>query len=127
MIVIAILGILASVIVGSAGNIGCVVGCKPDFSEGEKIGYFTMVTKKGVQWKTWEGEVQLGPGEQMTNQPIWAVSFGDREDLVEQARQARDSRSLVRVKYHKYLVNPITEGATPYRVDGITILNTPAK
>lgn len=122
MIVIAILGILASIVVGSAGNIGCMVGYKPDFSRGEKVGYFVAVTKKGWHWQTWEGQVQVGQGKQMSNQEIWNVSFGDREDLVKIAQEAGDKGARVKISYYKYMINPLPSGASSYRVDSIQVL-----
>ena len=52
-------------------------GFMPTYSEGERIGYVTKLTAKGIFWKTWEGEMQMGTGELASLQEHFHFSVYD--------------------------------------------------
>jgi prepilin-type N-terminal cleavage/methylation domain-containing protein len=79
---IELLAVLAIVAMLSALALGAVGGCTQ--SNGSRVGIVTKFSNKGVAWKTWEGEMNLGgirnnaAGDgSMAN--IWQFSVMDQE------------------------------------------------
>ena len=89
------------------------------YSDGVKTGSITKFTKKGLFFKTWEGQLNLGgmvsngDGGMVAN--VWNFSVQD-ETIAKQLQQAQGRISL---KYDQKLLVPITQGSTNYIITGI--------
>jgi hypothetical protein len=82
-------------------------------SEGTRIGVLFKISKKGYVFKTYEGQLQLGGAQMMTQQSVWDFSAKNAE--VYQKLQDMEGKS---VKCHyKELVNAFPwQGDTDYIV-----------
>ena len=49
-----------SAVLISAGTILSLTGCAPDYSSGSRAGVVTKLSNKGLIWKSWEGELNMG-------------------------------------------------------------------
>lgn len=81
------------------------------YSEGERIGVLRKFSKKGLIWKTYEGELML-------NAEMGSVKLDTFLFSVENQSTA-DSITLyigekVKLKYNQYLVVPYSIGSTSY-------------
>lgn len=87
-------------------------GAMPEYSRGQRIGYVTKVSHKGVIWKTWEIEVQMGAGEQAALQAPHRFSGGmiDTFDL-----KSYMGKRVV-VDYREWLVLPYSIGSSGYEI-----------
>lgn len=94
-------------------------GLMPGYSEGERIGYVTKLTSKGVIWKTWEGEMQMGTGELAALQEPFHFSVIGSE-LWFELRHSQGKR--VRLEYRRWLVMPYHVGSSGYQILDIEIL-----
>ena len=89
------------------------------YSDGVKTGSITKFTKKGLIFKTWEGQLNLGgmtsdgDGGMVAN--VWNFSVID-EKLAE---QLQSSQGRVSLKYDQHILVPIHEGSTSYIAKGL--------
>jgi hypothetical protein len=87
-------------------------GCLPGYSEGERAGLVTKLSRKGMIWKTWEGELTMGgiardvEGSSIAN--VWAFTVRD-EAVAKALGAALESGAQVSVQYRQYLLRPITQ------------------
>lgn len=82
-------------------------------SEGTRTGMLFKISKKGVMFKTYEGQLHLGGSTILTQQSTW--EFSVQNETVYQQAQQFDGRN-VKVHY-KELVNPFPwQGDTHYIV-----------
>jgi hypothetical protein len=91
-------------------------GMLPDYSEGVRTGYLTKISKKGVFWKTWEAEMQVGAGEQAAIQQPWHFSIA-ADDLAEKVRTNLGKK--VMVEYKEWILMPYSIGDSGYVADKI--------
>ena len=95
LVIIAIVLILGSLVFGARG--GCLIGCNPDYSDGERVGIVTKLSYKGWNYKTWEGEMNLGgmraasDGKIETNVWMFTIPEEDEESrkLVQEAQRTQ--------------------------------------
>ncbi len=128
---IALLVCLSCITVGGCGF--CVKGCAYyDYSEGYRQGTITKFSRKGIFWKTWEGEMVLGgvrstsDGGMIAN--TWTFSL-DRQTkhneslqrLVEQLVEAQQCGSPTRLHYNQSMLALPWRGNTHYWVDRVEI------
>ena len=95
-------GIVIAIIIGMAG-------CMPGYSEGERTGVITKLSRKGVIWKTWEGEMNLGgmsPGRdgKMTLN-VWRFTV-EGDEMVGKIQDLQKSQKPATLKYKEWLVGP---------------------
>ena len=89
------------------------------YSDGVKTGSITKFTKRGLIFKTWEGQLNLGgmtsdgDGGMVAN--VWNFSVTD-DKLAEQLQSAQGRVSL---KYDQHILVPIHEGSTSYIAKGL--------
>lgn len=105
-----------AMVIGSAGYFGtflvkATTGLLPDYSEGMRTGYLTKISKKGVFWKTWEVEMQVGAGEQAALQQPWHFSVAD-EKLAQTLRTSLGRKATV--EYREWLLMPYSIGESGY-------------
>jgi hypothetical protein len=111
---------------------GCS-GC--NYSDGERIGVLTKFASKGLIWKTYEGEMNLGGLREQSSKSgtsyvanLWEFSIDsqnpDKEKLAEQLFDALDKGSTIKVKYEdRGTVLGCWRSSTSYWITEITIIN----
>jgi prepilin-type N-terminal cleavage/methylation domain-containing protein len=117
LVCIAIVAIMFTFVAGIFGG-GCTI------SDGATVGTISKFTKKGLMFKSYEGELVKGglnqkQGGAVAN--VWYFSVLD-SSLVPMIEDARDHNKLLSLKYHQTLGrNPMTRNTT-YVVTGITVI-----
>jgi len=115
MIVVAILGLLAAIVVGGSG--GCSV------SDGTRTGTISKFSNKGIFVKSHEGELILGGVIQgkSASANVWEFSCLDKT-LVPSLESAVDNGNMVSLKYHQTLLyNPFRRN-TSYLITSVTVV-----
>lgn len=82
-------------------------GLMPDYSEGERTGELIKVSKKGVFFKSFEGQLvlnQFAIGKEGSN----LFQFSTLDDKVGEDLSKLIGKKVV-VKYHQYLIGPIQQ------------------
>jgi hypothetical protein len=133
MLVMTIAGILSALVFGRGG--GCLVGCNPDYSEGERVGIVTKLSRKGWQNKTWEGEMNLGgmktgsDGKLETN--VWKFTIPDEdEDSIKLIQEAQRSQKPIIIRYKEWQLHPVRQTDSGFMVQGVEYVKpekTPGK
>ena len=100
-----------------------VVACKattgfmPTYSLGERIGYITKVSEKGMIFVTWEIEMQLGTGDQAALQAPEQFCVQD-SNVQEQLRHMLGKKVVV--SYRQWLVVPYRVGSASKEILSVT-------
>lgn len=121
LIVICILGLILSLIVGKGG---CLIGCNDSYSEGERVGIVTKLSLKGFQYKTWEGEMNLGGlasnSEGRLEANIWAFTIPDesKESLMI-IQEAQRTQKPVVIRYKEWMIRPRCTTDSGYMVQSV--------
>lgn len=85
-------------------------------SEGNRAGLLFKISKKGIAFKTYEGQLHLGGSIQMSEQSVW--NFSAKDEAVYRQLQQYEGKT-VSLHYNE-LVNPFPwQGDTKYIVDGV--------
>lgn len=99
---------------------GCMVGCSGiEYSEGERAGVVYKISKKGLVWKTWEGQLSLGLNERDSEGAIVAKVFNftvQDETLAAKIQKAAESGRRVTLKYNQKIFRGCSYGSTGYDV-----------
>jgi pilin/secretion family protein with methylation motif len=121
MLIITIIGILLALCFSARG--GCLVGCNSDYSEGERVGVITKLSLKGWNYKTWEGQMNLGgmvqdtEGKLATNVWNFTVPEGD-EDSLKLLKEAQRTQKPVIIRYKEWMIRPGCQTDSGYIVQG---------
>jgi hypothetical protein len=121
---LAVLVIAVSVI-----TLSCLLirGCAYyEYSEGSRSGVITKFSRRGLIWKTWEGEMALG-GLRQTSQGavanVWHFSLDRRkvhgeniEQLSAEIDKAKDSGERIRLEYKQSIISLPWRSSTKYYV-----------
>ena len=89
------------------------------YSDGIKTGSITKFTQKGLIFKTWEGQLNLGgmvsdgDGGMVAN--VW--NFSVQDPII--AEQLQSLQGRVSLKYDQHILVPIYEGSTNYIITDI--------
>lgn len=119
LIVTAIILIIFSSVGGLL--VGVVGGAFPHYSDGERAGVVTKFSKKGLLFKSWEGQMALGGtttddnGNTMAN--VWEFSVTDME-LVNRIQDATTSGKRTTLVYNQYAIKPV-KISSPYVVTAV--------
>jgi prepilin-type N-terminal cleavage/methylation domain-containing protein len=92
----------------------CFVTIPIVYSDGERTGQVVKFSKKGVFFKTWEGEMVLG-GLTDSIANVWKFSVRDPE-VVKQIRDASVSGNRITLVYNEYFLVSYRDGETDYIV-----------
>ena len=57
-----------------------LIGCTENYSNGERIGFVTKFSERGLIWKSWEGELNLTQTGMNTSSTFQFSIDNDRED-----------------------------------------------
>jgi len=106
-------------------------GC--DYSEGERVGVVTKISYKGLIWKTWEGEMNLG-GYRAASKGrgfvanLWEFSIEannpNQEKLALILQKAMIEGNRVKVTYYdRGFVLGCWHSATSYWITSVTVID----
>lgn len=97
---------------------GFLVYANINFSEGNRVGKVVKLSKKGVMFKTWEGELQ-----QEDNPDKWEFSIqGSQEQVRTNIDEAIEANKRVKLFYkEKYITFP-WRGDTKYLIYKVEVL-----
>ncbi len=118
LIVVCFLGVFALIP-------GCVSGCNSGYSDGDRVGTISKFSRKGVIFKSWEGEMALGgfktdkqSGQSIAN--IW--TFHAKNSMANKVKDAMNTGKPVKLSYSQWLVNPIDQDSD-YDITNVEVLN----
>lgn len=93
------------------------------YGMGERTGYITKLSEKGIFWKTIEGQIQVGTGNMSALQEPFDFTIRKlRPDLIALADSLGTTSSRVKIHYVQWLVMPCYVGDSGYEVDDIEVL-----
>lgn len=94
----------------------------PDYSSGERTGVVVKMSRKGIFWKTWEGEMNIGSmstyGNGMAVPMVFEFSVKN-EEVVEKLKEVSSSGKRTTVLYSQALSRSIRDGETTYLIEGV--------
>lgn len=93
------------------GLLAVVAGCGPNYSNGSRAGVVTKLSKKGMVWDSWEGELLMSlPADSGIVQPErFAFSIGpDDTTTVGKVQAALKSGKRVELVYRQWFKRPLT-------------------
>lgn len=115
MIVVAIIGILAAVILPK----GCGITIMPNYSSGQRTGVVVKLSKKGIFYKTWEGQMNIGSmstdGNGVAVPTVFNFSVKD-DAIAEEISRAAEEGKRITLVYEQALSRSFREGETPYLI-----------
>lgn len=108
VIVIVVMTFFLALIVGQGG---CLIGCNDSYSEGERVGIVTKLSHKGWQYKTWEGEMNLGGlasnSEGHLEANIWAFTIPDEDEkTLKLIQDAQRMQKPIVIRYKQWMIKP---------------------
>jgi prepilin-type N-terminal cleavage/methylation domain-containing protein len=109
LVVTAIIFIFLSVIGG--GLISLFGGAFPHYSDGSRAGTVYKISNKGMIFKSYEGEMNLGGMAADANGQMTVNTFrfsAKDPTIVKQIEAAANSGQRVTLHYNQYLIKPIT-------------------
>lgn len=95
---------------------GCTGGLLPGYSEGDRVGYITKASRKGIVWTTNEVEMQIGTGQMAALQEPQPMSIPDAALFQEAVKRVGDK---AKVHYEQWLIMPFWIGKSGYEVKRI--------
>jgi hypothetical protein len=109
--------------IAAAFCIKCMGGMNIEFSEGSRSGVIQKLSKKGMIWKTWEGELNLGyteastdsNGHQSIRPAMFFFSVSD-DAVAERLKKAEIGGKRVTLDYKQYFLRGWDKGGTSYDV-----------
>lgn len=91
------------------------------YSDGVREGYITKISEKGLVWKTFEGEYQVGTGNMSAIQPPMQFSIPrEAADLIKSANDNMGKK--VRIKYLEWYWMPFKIGDSGYELISIELV-----
>jgi len=83
-----------------------LVGCSENYSNGERIGFVTKFSNRGLIWKSWEGELNLTQTGMNTSSTFQFSIDNDRQDdnttrLIKILDSAATLGWKVKIRYHE--------------------------
>lgn len=113
-------GVIAALVVGLPVT-SWTGGLLPEYSTGFRDGYITKMSHTGLFVKTWEGQMQVGTGNQTTLQEPFKFSFVDM-GVREELEMAAEGGLRVRLAYDQFFIKDYRKGGTSYIVSSVTLL-----
>lgn len=100
-----------------------LTGFMPGYSEGERAGIVTKVSRKGVIWKTWECEMNLGgmlnkgdDGGMVSN--IWSFTVQD-DEVLKKVQELQRSGKRATLRYTQWFLPPMPQTSSGYMVEEV--------
>lgn len=97
-----------------------------NYSEGARAGTIQKFSKKGIFWKTYEGDLYMGmtTGEENTIVAnIFHFSLPENADksLVKKLEYANTKGDRVKVKYDQWIISPSSQGSSSYIISSVEL------
>jgi hypothetical protein len=88
------------------------------YSEGNREGYVTKISERGIIWKTWEAQIQVGTGEMAALQSPYEFSIPkDKKELYLTIRDSLGKK--VNIEYTQWLLMPYWVGSSGVELTSI--------
>lgn len=100
------------------------------YSEGDRVGQVTKLSKKGLIWKTWEASMGLTQSGSYVEHWNFSIDNGDpqRDILFKKVTESYNSGDIVKVHYIQHLGIIPWRGKTSYHIQNIeTVQANPLK
>lgn len=88
-------------------------------SDGNRSGVLFKISRKGILFKTYEGQLHLGGSIQMTEQSVW--NFSAQDARVYEKLQQVEGRNVT-VHYREVVNSFPWQGETNYLVDDVQLV-----
>lgn len=88
-------------------------GCVADYSDGSRAGTVTSLSRKGLIWKSWEGQMVLGGVRSRSDGnggEANVFEFNADEAVVKRIQEAMLSGERVELVYTEWLIGPLRIG-----------------
>lgn len=88
----------------------CLTACARNYSDGTRVGIVTKLSKKGVIWKSWEGEMlmALPPEAAASGAQPEKFTFNVDPPVVSKVQEAMNSGKRVELVYRQWFFAPPT-------------------
>jgi hypothetical protein len=80
-----------------------------------QVGYLTNFGERGIIWKTWEGELQKGVGEQAAIEKPFKFSSTD-PDVIAVLKPFLGSKQRIQIECKQWLIMPSWKGSSGNKV-----------
>lgn len=110
LIVICIIAIVGAAFLGGDRTMG----------DGDRVGAVAKLSRKGIIFKTWEGQLILG-GQGTVTTNTWDFSVTN-DAVLDDLRKAMDSGKNARLSYHQNFFPRPWSGSTTYFIQKVTPL-----
>lgn len=104
-----------------------LIGCTENYSNGERIGFVTKFSERGLIWKSWEGELNLTQTGMNTSSTFQFSIDNDNanEDHIKLLDSAATHGWKVKIRYHETAFKNWfrNRGETDYFVSNIEVLD----
>lgn len=113
-------------IIGVFGGLALIValilvklcgGLNIPFSDGQRTGLVYKISKKGIIWKTWEGEMSMQMLERNTEGQLVPKVFAfsvTSEAVAKEIETASASGKPITIAYKQYFLRGFDDGSTQY-------------
>jgi len=123
MIIAVIVGLLGLIAAPTALKL---TGVPIHYSDGDRTGVVVKISKKGLIWKTWEGQMNLGSmstdGNGVAVPSTFLFSVTD-DAVVKQIQAAAKNASRITLHYDQPLVLPFSKGESGYLITSTDYTN----
>lgn len=93
------------------------------FSDGNRTGKVSKISRKGVIWKTWEGALNEGSHEGGASADRWEFSvYPGNSEIVKKIQEAQDKNQTVNLHYKEKFFEISFWGDTKYFVDEVKLV-----
>jgi hypothetical protein len=104
-----------------------LIGCSENYSNGERIGFITKFSNKGLIFKSWEGELNLTQTGMNTSSTFQFSVDNDRQDerMVRTLDSAATLGWKVKIRYHEVFFKNCfkNRGETSFFVESVDVLD----
>lgn len=118
--------VIVTALIAAPFVVRCCGGANLEYSSGSRSGVIQKLSKKGVIWKTWEGELNLGYNTattdsdgRMTIAPELFLFSVSSEQVAKELKGAEMSGRRVTIEYKQYLLRGFDKGWTDYDITGV--------
>lgn len=125
-LVIAFIALIIGAIV--AVPVAKIIGIPIHYSDGDRTGVVVKISKKGLVWKTWEGQMNLGSMSTDGNGVAVPSTFlfSVRDDaVVKQIKAAAKDGKRITLHYDQPLVQAFSAGESGYMITRTDYTNAP--
>lgn len=105
----------------------CYNGCIENYSDGERTGEIYKFSKKGIFFKSWEGEMYLGGvssdanGSLVMDKMYFSILESDEEakkEIISDVQQCARERATCTIQYNEWFLSPWSISSN-YEVSGV--------